>query len=287
MNPIDVVYILGPTPDSDFLEFRLSLRSLCKHYGDNIRNVFTIGHKPAWLRNTEHIPFLDAWSSKDAILMSKALYACYRKEISDPFLMMSDDIFLMRPLAGLENKVYAEDLPEETWRNWASSRNAWSRRNYATREIVKHRYADEYPQFIDPHVGVFVFKDHYVRTMLQVGWEFQKSNAGLNTNYYQYACLYDDKLQKTTEKLGVRLLNKVGKLPNAEEDKEMLWLNVGDESVYLHPGLFKYLLSTFNESTKYEDESSTKPEQIEEVYLFAKDKYRLAQADAARAQLAR
>lgn len=287
MNPIDVVYILGPTPDSDFFEFRFSLRSLVKYYGANIRNVFTIGHKPAWLRNTEHIPFLDAWTSKDAILISKTLYACYRKEISDPFLLMSDDIFLMRPLAGLENKVYAENTPEETWKNWASSRNAWARRNYATREIVKHRYVDEHPPFLDPHVGILVFKDHYVRTMLQVGWEFQKNSAGLNTNYYQYACLYGNKIQKTTEKLGVRFLNKVGKLPNAENNQDMLWLNISDESIYLHPDLFKYLINEFNEPTKYEDETTVKPSQIEEVFTFAKDKYRLSQAEAARAQIAR
>jgi len=287
MNPIDIVYILGPTPDSDFFEFRFSLRSLVKYYGNNIKNIFTIGHKPAWLRNTEHIPFLDAWSSKDATLIAKTLYGCYRDEISDPFLLMSDDIFLMRSLEGLEDKIYVDDVPEETWKNWASSRNAWARRNYATREIVKHRYADEHPPFLDPHVGILVFKDHYVRTMLQVGWEFQKSSAGLNTNYYQYACLYDNKTQKTSDKLGVRLLNKVGKLPNPEENKNMLWLNVSDESIYLHPELFKYLLNEFNEPTKYEDESSTKPKQIEDIYLFAKDKYRLSQADAARAQLAR
>lgn len=287
MPSTDIVYILGPTPDSDFLELRLSLRSLVKYYGDNIRNIYTIGHKPAWLKNTHHIPFLDAWSSKDANLIAKTMYGCYLDEISDPFLLMSDDIFLMRPLAGLEYHMHAENVPEETWKNWASSRNAWTRRNYAVREIVKHRYADENPPFLDPHVGVFIFKHHYIRTMLQIGWEFQKNSAGLNTNYYQYACLYDDKIQKTKDKLGVRILNKIGKLPNAQNNEKMLWLNISDESIYLHPELFKYLVAEFDQPTEYEDEFSIKPKQIEDTYIFAKDKYRLTQAEAARAQLAR
>jgi hypothetical protein len=284
MQPIDVVYLLGSSSNSDFLEFRLSLRSIEKYYQDGIKSVYTLGHKPGWAKGINHIPFLDSWASKDATLIAKTTYACYLKDISDPFLLMSDDIFMMRNPEGLLDKIYLNKMSESEWQHWAKSKNLWSRRNFATREVIKHTYNVEDPPFLDPHIGVLIHKDHYAHTMLQIGWDYERRGGGINTNYYQYACLYDKKTEATKEKLGVRFLSSTRDISTLRDNQDMLWLNINDDSFYLHPELFEYLIDNFEQSSKYEYAETGELQEIMSRYTFDKEKYNLKRSNSARLQ---
>jgi hypothetical protein len=284
MQPIDVVYLLGENAESDFLEFRLSIRSLEKFYAEKIRDIYTVGHKPSWTKNVAHVPFLDSWASKDASLIAKTTYACYLKEISDPFLLMSDDIFLMRDPTDLLDKIFCEKLDEGQWKNWSTAKNVWLRRNFSTREVVKYRFNDRNPPFLDPHIGLLIHKDHYARTMLQVGWDYEKRGGGINTNYYQYACLYDQKINKTEQKLGVRFLNQTKNIEAITNNQEMLWLNISNETLYGHAELFPYLIKNFENISKYELPESGEKEVLKKSYIFAKEKYNSKLANSARLQ---
>jgi hypothetical protein len=89
----DVLYILGRGSKQDDLELRLSLRSLEK-YAQNLDRVFIVGNCPEWVKNVTHIPEEDKYFpfSNHVRKVLKAIDG----GISDNFLLMNDDFFMMR-----------------------------------------------------------------------------------------------------------------------------------------------------------------------------------------------
>lgn len=92
---MDVVYACR---DGWNEEMRYSLRSLSNIPHDK---VFVIGGKPDWARNVHFIKVNQKQSGKSAVQLkhdntNKAMYiACKNKKISDPFIYMNDDFFIM------------------------------------------------------------------------------------------------------------------------------------------------------------------------------------------------
>lgn len=91
------------------VELRYCLRSVEKHlkkYGD----VFIIGHKPAWLQNVIHIPATDDDKTywKERNIFRKVLLACQDERVSENFLFMNDDHFLLRDFTACDFPYYAE-----------------------------------------------------------------------------------------------------------------------------------------------------------------------------------
>ena len=89
---LDVVYLLKPC--SEDKELRYSLRSLVnlKH-----RNVYIYGGNLPWLDNIKWIAHtqtgVDKWHKSN----SSFLEACRNPEISEDFILMNDDFFVMEP----------------------------------------------------------------------------------------------------------------------------------------------------------------------------------------------
>jgi hypothetical protein len=78
------------------IELKYCLRSIEKHlsgYGD----IFLIGHKPKWVNNIIHIPAEDEQRTwwKERNIYRKILLACEDPRVSDDFLFMNDDHFLL------------------------------------------------------------------------------------------------------------------------------------------------------------------------------------------------
>lgn len=100
---IDVCYMLGTESEADDWELRLSLRSWRKHFALN--RFIIVGHCPAWLGNDDlrravvHAPFPDPYRhNKDANLIQKAVWLAGQPWVTDPFILCSDDQFLLRPI---------------------------------------------------------------------------------------------------------------------------------------------------------------------------------------------
>lgn len=93
-----IVIPLGRGSRNNDLELRYCLRSAEKHltgYGD----VFIIGEKPEWLRNVVHIPCPDQGDKsydKERNIFHKIMAACAYDRVSDDFLFMNDDHFLLQ-----------------------------------------------------------------------------------------------------------------------------------------------------------------------------------------------
>lgn len=89
---MDIVYPLKP--GSKHSEFKHSLRSLKNVDHDN---VWVIGYKPEWVRNVNHI-YTDQNKSKYKNLCNNIAAACESDQISDPFIIFNDDMFVLQPI---------------------------------------------------------------------------------------------------------------------------------------------------------------------------------------------
>lgn len=91
---IDLVYTLTLNPRTGNRQLIYSLRSVEKYLKGNIGTVFVIGADPE-LRNAIHIPATDLKSAAINI-KDKLLIACNNPDISDDFLYMADDHYLLQ-----------------------------------------------------------------------------------------------------------------------------------------------------------------------------------------------
>lgn len=89
---MDIVYINRPGDDNE--ELRYSLRSL-----QNVphEKVWIAGYCPDWVRGVGIIPVPQQRDKQESALQN-LIAACQHPEVSDPFIVTNDDIFLMQPL---------------------------------------------------------------------------------------------------------------------------------------------------------------------------------------------
>ena len=89
---MDIVYPVKSTNEN--LELRYSLRSLQNIQHDR---VFIIGDLPNFAQNVTHIP-VNRLSSRYASTTNSLKTICLNKEISDNFIWMNDDFFILKPI---------------------------------------------------------------------------------------------------------------------------------------------------------------------------------------------
>lgn len=89
---MDAVYMVKAGDDNE--ELRYSLRTLVNL--PFIRNVVFVGHKPAWVKNVRLIPRDQRLFSKYFNTTNNLLKACKDDKLSDDFLLMNDDFFIMK-----------------------------------------------------------------------------------------------------------------------------------------------------------------------------------------------
>jgi hypothetical protein len=93
---VDIVIPLGTRSTQKNQELRYCLRSIEQHL-TGIGQVFIIGECPEWLQNIIHIPFTEDPRNRfrDRNIMFKMAEACKDARVSDNFLMVHDDHFLL------------------------------------------------------------------------------------------------------------------------------------------------------------------------------------------------
>ena len=103
---MDVVYILGEGSLCDDEEIRYSMRSLERNMLD-LRNVYIVGELPEFLAPFEHVPASDGFTEKWKNAYSKIKKAASLEDLSEEFLLMNDDFFMLEPFTGAEFPFYA------------------------------------------------------------------------------------------------------------------------------------------------------------------------------------
>ena len=131
----DVVYIVGTGSKMGNDELRYSLRSIEKHL-KNVGNVYVIGHRPEWVTNVTHIPCNDEPGDKGLNIRSKTALAIGDNRVSEHFLKVYDDHFLLSDFSADNFPYFVRETLEE-----ASQRlkgNAGYARKYAvTRKVLE------------------------------------------------------------------------------------------------------------------------------------------------------
>jgi hypothetical protein len=175
---IDVVYPLSSlSKGPDDFELRYSLRSL--ELQPWVGKVFTVGHKPAWLKNAHHIAQGDQWSIdfKDKNIIKKMLAACADERVSDPFIANSDDQYWLKPVEPADMLTPPRENPPQIQIDSQGDRrnpnrpfrNRWVKRQFETFKFLKA--SGRCATVFDGHLPYLIDKQRYFRTMARIPWE--------------------------------------------------------------------------------------------------------------------
>jgi len=127
---VDVVYLCR---EGENEELRYSLRSLRNLPHDR---VWIFGGAPEWLRGAELVP-VDQRASKYRVTTAAMRAACLHPGVSDPFVLMNDDFFVMEPVAELPvlNRGPVDVVAEDYARRIGTSR--YLKGMLATRDLLR------------------------------------------------------------------------------------------------------------------------------------------------------
>ena len=142
---MDIVYILGTGSVWQNNEIRFSLRSVEKNISD-VGNVFVVGERPAFLKNAIHLPYKDSSPAYWRNAYSKTILACKDPRLSENFLFMNDDFFILKPIT-------AETYPYYYNKKYHRMNNL----NHAYFSAIQKARADRGDQLAQ---GVFNFAVH-------------------------------------------------------------------------------------------------------------------------------
>jgi len=148
---MDCVYIFKGTESE---ELRYSIRSVVKHLPHS--NIWVVGDKPEWYSGN-HIQTIQN-DTKYNNARNNLLAACDSSEISDSFILMNDDFFVMKPVEEL--KLYDGGSLNDKINNYhdAFGNNAYTSmlretRNQLQKNKIKNptNYELHIPMIIDKH----------------------------------------------------------------------------------------------------------------------------------------
>jgi inositol phosphorylceramide mannosyltransferase catalytic subunit len=91
----DLLYVLDDSSQWKDHEIKYSIRSAVKNI--KFRKIFVVGHKPDFLKNVIHIPFISKKETKFARVSEQIREACKDNRLSDSFICMNDDFFFLQP----------------------------------------------------------------------------------------------------------------------------------------------------------------------------------------------
>jgi len=178
---MDVVYPLSNmSKDRDDFELRYSLRSIWA-YQSWVKNVYLIGHKPKWAKNVIHVPCPDPYKyCKDANIINKLILACTLPDLSDSFIVNSDDQLFLRPVTEEEVLVPLLQNPcQMAEYRMKAGANSWHRR---VLDSIHYCHLNKAPEWVfQSHIPYAVNKLNYIQTMCSLPWA---RGNGLVTHIY-------------------------------------------------------------------------------------------------------
>jgi hypothetical protein len=238
MEVTSIIIPLGTGSRWDNTELRYCMRSIEKHltgYGD----IFIIGEKPDWLRNVIHIPHDEGFNpqsyEKDRNIFNKIMAACADERVSDDFLFMNDDHFLLQDYEAGKFPYYCygwidEFLTVTDYKHTVANTNA----AIDTQDAV----------YADIHCPIVYNKFNFKAVISQLDWSrkygFCIKTVSCNAVVGLKATEYPD--LKINE---VYSADKIRKLIAGR-----LWFSIGDRA--REGGLLKVLQELYPHKSKYE-----------------------------------
>jgi len=160
----DIVYALGHGSRWQNNEIRYSLRSLTQYLW-NMGNVWIIGEKPDSMIHLEHIPYKEGDRAAHNI-KGKLELACRNSDISDNFLFVNDDHFLLSDYNAEMFPYYYNGEISDVIHGRASSYYGKICIN-AQNELKKKGKSTKY---FDVHYPMLINKDKFLKTVSVADW---------------------------------------------------------------------------------------------------------------------
>jgi hypothetical protein len=178
MNEISVVYVLGTGSRLKNFEIRMSLRSVEK-YLTGVKDVWIVGKLPDFLTNVNHIPLEDTHLVPDWNIMEKIKKACEHPDITEEFLFMNDDHFLLKPFEAATFPFYHRNgLDEYVKRRGLDS---YGRRSNNTLQRLK---ALGLPiKHFDVHTPILYKKELFLEHVANADWKDKKDGFIIKSLY--------------------------------------------------------------------------------------------------------
>lgn len=243
---IDIVIPLRNDSKWDNNEIRYCLRSVEKHL-TGIRDVYIIGHKPKFLQNVKHVPMRDTSQWATVNIRKKLLAACDNPEVSENFLYMNDDHYL---LEDYKKDVFYHQGPLIGTHN-RSKNSIYRKIILNTMEVVGQYHND-----FDIHTPVLINKHVFQKSMNQVSWDFNPNEWNEKWGGYLIKTTYIHSLFRDYPQFHSREAED-GKVRDPKADwADIAYLSqftpVISSSDIVGKGMVKFLERMFPEKSKYE-----------------------------------
>ena len=243
---MDILYVIGKGSEWNNNELRFSLRSIAK-YGKNIDSVFIVGYKPDFVSDeVTFIPCDDPYDCAHKNILHKVLTAIVESDISNHFLISSDDHYYMEPTDFDNLPLYyrSVEIPDRV-----DGRKLWNpyfRSLHDTRWVLESNKLTIYQT--NPHCNTHFFVDLYKKNK-HLFDECFRYKFGIELNCLMGNLLIHEGVEPT--------FFMDAKLNGRESDKEIEERIRECGCLSSTPGiaksnLAKYLGRVFNNKCKYE-----------------------------------
>lgn len=235
---IDVVIPYRLSPFTNSLELKYCLRSIDKHL-QNVGRVWIIGEKPTYLNIYEggkcwHIPVNETnwYEYLTRNIHTKILTACLDPVVSNPFLYMNDDHFLLQDMD-------AELIPPyHSGKTWGRVKGRY--------HITVRNTLDKFPgtDNYDIHAPMLIYKTDYIETVGKLNWKVPYGYA-IKTTYCNLAGIPYGKFYPDY---------KLDHKPTETDFSEILtrkFFSVGDKG-FNNTSMFQFLNQLYPNKSKYE-----------------------------------
>ncbi len=160
---MDVAWMLSPHTSNDNWELRYSLRSFAANYHGSGR-AWIVGARPSWLMDgcgVTHLANPTPYGDKDSNLLNHALRLALNSRVSDPFILCSDDHFLLKPSSPDDFKAYhCGSLPS------TGAGNAWRKQLLRCGQILRGLGVAD-PKDFDGHIP-YVLHKRWIANLTQL-----------------------------------------------------------------------------------------------------------------------
>lgn len=169
---MDVVYLVKKTKQKN-LELRYSLRSLSNIEHDK---VWIVWEWLRWIKNIVNI-YVSDWGFAFDNVVNKLKVVCDNENISEDFIFMHDDIFILKPL----QKIIYYHRGTLKWHKDLIEKKFWKNRYYDSINSVYEKFEDWLSY--DLHVPI-IFNKKKLKHILETYWVYDWSKRSIYCNYY-------------------------------------------------------------------------------------------------------
>lgn len=229
-----IVIPLGARSTQKNQELKFALRSIEKHL-TGVGNVFIIGECPEWVTGCIHIPFTEDPRNRyrDRNIMLKMSEACKDGRVSDDFLMVHDDHFLLADYEAGAFPYYHMGPMNE-----GQGQYGYTKDN--TRALLN--FTETFSNY-DCHCPIVFNKQLFMRSVALADW----------SKWYGYCmktlyCVMNDIEGEPTDDLKIRFPHTRGEIWAQIIDRK--WFSIGDRC--FENGMWDVLNELYPNKSKYE-----------------------------------